>query len=740
MDSSFLTFSPKALSKKKLNGNIVQGPVKSRILRSKICPLQDARCSPSSLYNIKNNRRESTESKKSSVLEDSVVILSEKISSRSTPHVPKLFNTDQERTASTLISKNVESGEIQRAANDKFDEILSWLNELYTAHERKRFSSPWSASNSSSVVECSPVSSNPPKLGTENTSKNRISETSSDESSKSRQQNNFLSSDYNCNSQEFDNTDNFKGVIPESSDDASEIQVKVRRKKVCLNFSDSECEDGSSNWSQTSSIGNKSDLISKKSDKDSKSLPCSEQGSNLSHSSLGKKKTDSVSSKSSEDSFKLSLPRSRRKNVDLISKKSSEISLKLSLPRSSDDGGSCSKTSYHSDESIISVSSADRIISNLYAKNWNKESVLTPVVQKRKTVTKNPNSEIDTGSIDATLSQLYGKNWDEEKILTPLLNKRKVRKGKENTPPVNKKEVNAKRPFLTPKTQVPNSGINAPKTCPSRTGVSKISQTFETLSFLRSLSACSPKKSNPEALLYKKDFKKKKDELCSRLFKLFNAEVFENKLPCNLKIAWNARMNRTAGFCRNSSVLGTQGKVRSSRIELSTKVCNTADRVRDTLIHELCHAASWIIDGVKSGHGAVWQAWTKRATARFPELPRIGRCHSYSIETKYTYKCKNCGYSFGRHSKSLDLQRKRCGYCYGEFDLLVNKKPQSTKTASSGVQSSPKTPRAVSGFALYVKENYKTTKEKNSGLKHADIMKLLGTQFSGMKIGPSQQI
>ncbi|GLG96164.1 Uncharacterized protein GBIM_02991 [Gryllus bimaculatus] len=698
MDSSFLTFSPKALSKKKLNGNIVQGPVKSRILRSKVCPLQDARCSPSSLYNIKNNRRESTESKKSSVLEDSVVLISEKINSRSTPHVPKLFNTDQERTASTLISKNVKSGEIQRAANDKFDEILSWLNELYTAHERKRFSSPWSTSNSSSVVECSPVSSNPPKLGTENTSKNRISETSSDESSKSRQQNNFLSSDYNCNSQEFENTDNFKGVIPESSDDASEIQGKVRRKKVCLNFSDSECEDGSSNWSQTSSIGNKSDLISKKSDKDSKSLPCSEQGSNLSHSSLGKKKTDSVSSKSSEDSFKLSLPRSRRKNVDLISNKSSEISLKLSLPRSSDDGGSCSRTSYHSDESIISVSSADRIISNLYAKNWNKESVLTPVVQKRKTVTKNPNSEIDTGSIDATLSQLYGKNWDEEKILTPLLNRRKVRKGKENTPPVNKKEVNAKRPFLTPKTQVPHPGINAPKTCPLKTGVSKIKQTFETLSFLRSLSVCSPKKSNPEALLYKKDFKKKKDELCSRLFKLFNAEVFENK------------------------------------------VCNTADRVRDTLIHELCHAASWIIDGVKSGHGAVWQAWTKRATARFPELPRIGRCHSYSIETKYTYKCKNCGYSFGRHSKSLDLQRKRCGYCYGEFDLLVNKKPRSTKTASSGVQSSPKTPRAVSGFALYVKENYKTTKEKNSGLKHADIMKLLGTQFSGMKIGPSQQI
>ena len=36
----------------------------------------------------------------------------------------------------------------------------------------------------------------------------------------------------------------------------------------------------------------------------------------------------------------------------------------------------------------------------------------------------------------------------------------------------------------------------------------------------------------------------------------------------------------------------------------------SADRIRDTLVHEMCHAATWIIDGIKGGgHGREWKAW-----------------------------------------------------------------------------------------------------------------------------------
>ena len=34
------------------------------------------------------------------------------------------------------------------------------------------------------------------------------------------------------------------------------------------------------------------------------------------------------------------------------------------------------------------------------------------------------------------------------------------------------------------------------------------------------------------------------------------------------------------------------------------------ERIRETIVHEMCHAANWIIDGTKrAGHGKLWKAW-----------------------------------------------------------------------------------------------------------------------------------
>ena len=42
------------------------------------------------------------------------------------------------------------------------------------------------------------------------------------------------------------------------------------------------------------------------------------------------------------------------------------------------------------------------------------------------------------------------------------------------------------------------------------------------------------------------------------------------------------------------------------------------DRLRDTIVHEMCHAAVWVINGVKNGgHGRHWQAWYERPVAYF---------------------------------------------------------------------------------------------------------------------------
>lgn len=156
-----------------------------------------------------------------------------------------------------------------------------------------------------------------------------------------------------------------------------------------------------------------------------------------------------------------------------------------------------------------------------------------------------------------------------------------------------------------------------------------------------------------------------------------------------MNFKWNSRLRTTAGACFNRRSIKINENLdceRVSRIELSTKVnlkyfinyieyvdiniylnnnflyviknvvnnmvkivlqiIDTAERLRDTLIHELCHAACWIFNGVSEGHGPSWKRWANKAMEKFPELPIIKRCHSYEVQTKFTYKCKKCDYRY----------------------------------------------------------------------------------------------
>ena len=262
-------------------------------------------------------------------------------------------------------------------------------------------------------------------------------------------------------------------------------------------------------------------------------------------------------------------------------------------------------------------------------------------------------------------------------------------------------------------------------------------KTPTTLTFLSSLTMDTPvERCHPQALPYLKNFKKSKEELAKRLYQMYNDQIFNNALPDDMEITWNVRLTKTAGLCYSKRHRKFNIETRSSRIELSTKVIDRGDRLRDTLIHEMCHAASWIISGYRDGHGPLWRTWAEQAMRRFPELPVIDRCHSYQIQTKYTYRCVQCGYSIGRHSKSLDTERKVCGHCHGRFELVVNTGATPARGGASAsntaTPASSAKPKAPTGFALFVKENYKL--HKVPGKSHADVMKILSTKFSETKI------
>ncbi|XP_046907192.1 acidic repeat-containing protein isoform X1 [Hypomesus transpacificus] len=208
-------------------------------------------------------------------------------------------------------------------------------------------------------------------------------------------------------------------------------------------------------------------------------------------------------------------------------------------------------------------------------------------------------------------------------------------------------------------------------------------------------------------------FKLIKENLTARLFQLYNTSVFESKLPAGMSVSWNKKMRKTAGYC----ITGQErvGGNRYARIELSEKVCDSADRLRDTLVHEMCHAATWLINGVRDGHGPFWKLYASKATLVHPELPMVTRCHSYDINYKYKYQCSHCKNTIGRHSKSLDTQRFICALCTGPLVLLV---------------SANSKPRAPTPFASFVKENYGSMRQELTGQSHANVMRKLSANFA----------
>jgi hypothetical protein len=202
-----------------------------------------------------------------------------------------------------------------------------------------------------------------------------------------------------------------------------------------------------------------------------------------------------------------------------------------------------------------------------------------------------------------------------------------------------------KTPRSTPKRDK-NMGLELPNTVTKSTtaaNVEKARSNFGYFSFLKSLDVTVNKNfCHPDALQFRENYKAKKEELAQKLFNIFNSKVFDGKLKLGedrsmAPIKWNKKLINTAGRCVNKRKAGE----RFCQIELSEKVLTSGDRLRCTLIHEMCHAATWIYNA-ETGHGATWKAWTAKANHMFPELPKITTCHDYAIEYKYTYQCKLC--------------------------------------------------------------------------------------------------
>ena len=201
------------------------------------------------------------------------------------------------------------------------------------------------------------------------------------------------------------------------------------------------------------------------------------------------------------------------------------------------------------------------------------------------------------------------------------------------------------------------------------------------------------------------NYSKHKETIAKALYNEFNNDAFDGKLPAKFDISWNAKLLTTAGLTHYKKVTRSTGLSEySARIELSTKVLDCAEKLEATLLHEMCHAAAWLLDHqAKPPHGATFKKWANQAMRTYPDVS-VDTCHSYEIFQPYRYRCTQqwCNTEYGRHSKSIDVEAKACGVCNGRLEYLGKFNPDGTKAEE----------KAPTAFSLFVKEHFAATKER----------------------------
>ncbi|KAI1786310.1 SprT-like family-domain-containing protein [Ganoderma leucocontextum] len=143
-------------------------------------------------------------------------------------------------------------------------------------------------------------------------------------------------------------------------------------------------------------------------------------------------------------------------------------------------------------------------------------------------------------------------------------------------------------------------------------------------------------------------------------FDELNKLIFGGGIPASTELQWNKRLLTTAGRAHWHR---TREGVHLTSIQLAEKILDCDERIRNTLSHEMCHLACWIIDEAPTeNHGALFKHWANKIMRKRPEIEVTTR-HNYDIKCKYEWKCATCAKVYGRHSKSINPDEQACGVC-----------------------------------------------------------------------------
>ncbi|KAJ7596617.1 SprT-like family-domain-containing protein [Mycena floridula] len=220
-------------------------------------------------------------------------------------------------------------------------------------------------------------------------------------------------------------------------------------------------------------------------------------------------------------------------------------------------------------------------------------------------------------------------------------------------------------------------GLSKPYATPSSTPSSSPSKRVREKSPVKTPK---PKQLSKKALA-EAEFQRLK-QFADEWFASLNAAVFDNKLPVT-ELIWNKKFVSTAG--RAHYKRDRTGVVTCS-IQLAPKILVSEDRIRNTLSHEMCHLACWILSGApEEQHGSIFKGWGDAVVRARPEV-EVTTKHNYEIEYPFNWKCTQCSRIYGRFSKSIQTESQGCGACDGArlvalFEVRRRAGPGTPRTA-----------------------------------------------------------
>jgi predicted SprT family Zn-dependent metalloprotease len=209
-------------------------------------------------------------------------------------------------------------------------------------------------------------------------------------------------------------------------------------------------------------------------------------------------------------------------------------------------------------------------------------------------------------------------------------------------------------------------------------------------------------------------FRRSRETMGAETFVYFDNTAFGGRLgAAKVTLVWSNKLRTSAGMARLRKTRRPGcPPILTASIELSTKVVDDPHRLRITLLHEMCHAAAWIIDGVsRPPHGKCFKKWARIAMNHGHDI-EVTTTHNFQISFKYAWACttSKCGCVIKRHSRSVDVKKHRCGRCHGK--LVEIEIPPASTASTANVEHVSRKRAPPSAYNLFIKENSTRVREQ----------------------------